>query len=109
MLYVGRLRFSLDPLIAEAKRRARRRRWLSLLVLVVAVGAASAFLELRSASGSGPAIGGAKPVVHVVIEDPPSTVYFDLKTGRKTVKTPGEEMWLDRQTEWSRVITTAGG
>jgi hypothetical protein len=108
-LHVARLSFSLDPLIAEAKRRARRRRWLTLLVLVFAVGAASAFLELRSASGSGLTVGGGKPVIHVVIEDPPGTVDFNLKTGRKTVKTLGEEMWLDRQTEWSRIITTEGG
>ena len=109
-LHVPRPPFSLDPLIAEAKRRARRRRWwLSLLVLVVAVAAAIGSLELRSASGSGLAASGGKPVVHVVLEDPPSTVYFNLKTGREIVKTLGEETWFDPQTHSHRIISTEGG
>lgn len=108
-LHVPRLPFSLDPLIAEAKRRARRRRWLSLLVLVAAVAAAIGSLELRSASGSGLAARGGKPVIHVVLEDPPSTVYLNLKTGRETVKTLGEKMWFDPQTHRHRIISTEGG
>jgi hypothetical protein len=108
-LHVPRLPFSLDPLIAEAKRRARRRRWVILLVLVVAAATAAAALELRSASGSGLSAAGGRPVIHIVMEDPPSTVYFNLKTGRKTVKTFGQEMWLDPQTNLSHVITTEGG
>jgi hypothetical protein len=108
-LRVPRLPFSLDPLIAEAKRRARRRRWLSLLVLVVAATATAASLELRSAAGSGPAAGGVKPVIHVVVKVPPSTVYFDLKTGRETVRTLGEEMWVDRRANVHHVVTTEGG
>ncbi|HJQ74400.1 MAG TPA: hypothetical protein VJ814_05910 [Gaiellaceae bacterium] len=108
-LHVPRLPFSLDPLIAEAKRRARRRRWLILFVLVVAAGAAAATLELRPASGSGLAAVGGRPVTHVVIEYPPSTVYFNLKTGHEAVKTLGEEMWVDRQTNVHHIITTEGG
>jgi hypothetical protein len=107
--HVPRLPFSIDPLIAEAKRRARRRRWLSLLALVVAATATAASLELRSASGSGLAAGGAKPVIHVVVEVPPSTIYFDLKTGHETVRTLGEEMWVDRKTNVHHVVTTEGG
>jgi hypothetical protein len=99
--------FSLDPLIAEAHRRARRRRWLLACVLVVATAAIAAF-ELRSTSASGLAAAG-RPVVHIVTEDSPSTVYFDLKTGRKTVKTFGEESWLDQQTGWHHGIMTEGG
>ena len=56
-LGVPRLPFSLDPLIAEAKRRARRRRL--LLALGLAAGAAVAVtLALRSGAGSP---GGASP------------------------------------------------
>lgn len=108
-LHVPRFPFSLDPLIAEARRRARRRRWLGLVALVVGAAAVTATLELRSASGSGVAAGGGKPVIHIVMETPPSTVYFDLKTGRQTVKTSGEEMWVDQQTNWHHIITTEGG
>lgn len=108
--HAPRLPFSLDPLIAEAKRRARRRRWLILSVLVVAAAAAAATLELRTASGSGPAASGGRPVMHVVMQWPPSTVYFDLKTGRKTVKTLGEEMWFDRrQNGLHHIVSTEGG
>ena len=93
-----RLPFSLDPLIAEAKQRARRRRWLILLLVVVAAAAAAATLELRSASGSGsgPVVTGGRPVIHVVMEWPPTTVYFNLTTGRRTDATLGEQMWVDR-------------
>lgn len=106
-----RLPFALDPLIAEAKRRARRRRWLSLLALVVVAIAAVATLELRSASGSGVAAAAAgRPVTHVVIQDLPASVYFNLKTGRKTVKTLGEEMWFERGRHgWHRIVATVGG
>jgi len=104
---VPRWPFSLDPLIAEAHRRARRRRWLLLSVLVLAV-TLVATLELRSGSGPGVAAIG-KPVVHIVTEDSPSTVYVDLKTGRKTVKTFGGVMWLDSQTGWHHDLTTEGG
>src|SRR4029078_5807568 len=93
---VPRWPFSLDPLIAEAKRRARRRRWLGLLAVVVIAVAAAATLELRSAPGAGPAAAGRRPVTHIVIRDLHSTVYFDLKTGRRTVKTLGEEMVSQR-------------
>jgi hypothetical protein len=56
-LRVPRLPFSLDPLIAEAKRRARRRRL--LLALGVVAGAAVA-APLALQSGAGP--GGAGPI-----------------------------------------------
>jgi hypothetical protein len=109
-LHVPGLPFSLDPLIAEAKRRARRRSWLILFVLVAAAAAAAATLELRPASGSGlAAAGGSRPVVHIVIQYPPRTVYFNLKTGRETGATAGEQMWVDRQTNWHHVISTQGG
>jgi len=107
---VPRWPFSLDPLIAEAKRRARRRRWLGLLAVVVIAVAAAATLELRSASGSGPAAAGRRPVTHIVIRDLHSTVYFDLKTGRRTVKTLGEEMWSQPgRRGWHRIVSTEGG
>lgn len=108
-LHVPRLPFSLDPLIAEAKQRARRRRWL-ILLLVVAAAAAAATLELRSASGSGsgPAVAGGRPVIHVVLQWPPSTVYFDLTTGRRTDATTAEQMWVDRQTNRHHIVSTQG-
>jgi hypothetical protein len=59
-LRVPRLPFSLDPLIAEAKRRARRRRL--VLALIVAAGVAVAVgFALRSGRGPGgtPSPGGA--------------------------------------------------
>jgi hypothetical protein len=51
-LHVPRLSFELDPLIAEAKRRAWRRRTLLSVIAVVAVaGAAGSWLALRSSAG----------------------------------------------------------
>jgi hypothetical protein len=63
-VHVPRLPFSLDPLIAEARRRARRRRL--LLVLGVAAGAAAATFALQS--GAGP--GGAPPGGSAATEGP---------------------------------------
>lgn len=110
LAHVPRPPFSLEPLIAEAKRRARRRRWLILFVLVAAVAAVAATLELRSASGSGLAPVGGRPVVHVVMQWPPSTVDLDLKTGRMTVRTSGEKMWFEPgRNGWHHIISTVGG
>lgn len=50
---VPRLPFSLDPLMAEAKRRARQRRLLALGLIVILV-ATGTTLALRGPSGSGP-------------------------------------------------------
>jgi hypothetical protein len=51
-LLVPRLPFSLDPLIAEAKRRARQRRGLVAIgALLILAGAAGAALALRSPNG----------------------------------------------------------
>jgi hypothetical protein len=75
---IPRVPFSLDPLIAEAKQRARRRRWLSLLAVVVAVAAVGSALGLHSGSGSGLAAVERRPVIHIETETPPSTVYLDL-------------------------------
>jgi len=108
-LHAPRPPFSLHPLIAEAKQRARRRRWLLLSVLVVAAAGAAAAVELRPASGSGLAATGGRPVIHIVMEDLPDTVYFDLKTGRESRATVGEEMWLDPQRHLSHVVSTLGG
>jgi hypothetical protein len=56
--------FALDPLIAEAKRRARQRRFLVAVSAFILVGAAAAFaLELRSSGGGTPSgLAGAKSV-----------------------------------------------
>ena len=108
-VHAPRLPFSLDPLIAEARRRARRRRWLILFVLVAAAAAATTTLELRPASGSGPAAAGGRPVIHVVMQSPPTTVYFNLRTGRESVKTTGEEMWFDRRQNVHHIVSTEGG
>lgn len=43
------------------------------------------------------------------MEYPPSTVYFNLKTGRETVKTVREEMWSDPQNDLHHIISTEGG
>jgi hypothetical protein len=54
-LHVPRLPLSLDPLIAEAKRRARQRRWLILFVLVVATATAvkkqGLYITIRTPNG----------------------------------------------------------
>jgi hypothetical protein len=39
--HIPRLPFSLDPLMAEAKRRARQRRFLSTLVVLALIGGAA--------------------------------------------------------------------
>ena len=113
LAHLQRLPFSLDPLIAEAKRRMRRRRWLSLLVLVAAVVAMAVALGLPSGSGSGSGLAaanaGTKPVVHIVMEEPPTSVYLDLKTGQRTGLASREEMWLDRKNGRERIAFTQDG
>ncbi len=108
-LRAPRLPFSLDPLLAEAKRRARRRRWLSVFVLVAAAVAVAAALELRSGSGSGLAAVGPRPVVHVVMEWPPSVSTVNLKTGHTTGGTDREEMWIDKQNGRERIAHVENG
>jgi hypothetical protein len=108
-VHVPGLPFSLDPLIAEAKRRARRRRWLSLFVLVMAAAAVTVVLELRSGSGSGFAAVGSRPVVHVVIESPPGVATVNLRTRRSTGGANREEMWLNRQNGRERITDTENG
>jgi hypothetical protein len=57
--HVPRLMFSLDPLMAEAKRRARQRRLLlAVVALLTTVGALGAVFAMRSSSG--PAGAGAQ-------------------------------------------------
>ena len=99
---------AIDPLIAEAKRRARRRRWVGLCVLVAAVAAATAAVELRSGSGSGLAAVGARPVIHIVTETPPRTVYVDLKSGRVTSGTLRSESWSDRRSGRNHYVIAQG-
>ena len=109
--HAPRLPAWLDPLIAEAKQRTRRRRLLVLLVLVAAVGAAAAALELPSGSGSGSGIAAVepKPVVHVVMEWPPTSVSYNLKTGHRTGGVSREEMWIDRKNGRERIAHTEDG
>jgi hypothetical protein len=61
-LHVLRLPLSLDPVIAEAKRRARQRRLLLSVVAVLIAGAAlGAAFAVRSSNGSGGAGAGVAP------------------------------------------------
>jgi hypothetical protein len=106
---VPRSQLALDPLIAEAKRRARRRRWLGVCVLVAALAAVAAALTLRSGSGSGLAAVGGRPVIHIVTETPPRTVYVDLKTGRVTSASFRSESWSDRRSGRNHGMLTDGG
>ena len=71
--YVPRLRFSLDPLIAEAKRRARGRRLLLLALAVAAGGAAAATVALRSSDS---------PPRTAVAAEPCRISQMDLVPGR---------------------------
>jgi len=58
-IHAVRLPFSLDPLIAEAKRRMRRRRLLVAAVLVVALaGTAAGVIASRSPAGSDVRVAG---------------------------------------------------
>ena len=50
---VSRLPFSLDPLIAEAKRRMRRRQGLVAVAVLLAAGAAAATFALHGSGGPG--------------------------------------------------------
>src|SRR4051794_3479525 len=101
--------FSLDPLIAEAQRRAWRRRWLTSFAVVVAVVAATAALELRSASGSGLGAFGSQRVIHIVTETPPTAVYLNLKTGGATSATYRAESWSDRHSGRNHSILIRNG
>jgi hypothetical protein len=60
-LHVPRLPFALDPLIAEAKRRARQRRSLAALVALVMVGVAAGLTVGLPSSGGGMSGGLAGP------------------------------------------------
>lgn len=69
--HVPSFRFSLDPLIAEAKRRARQRRVLAATVLLAGAGAATgAALALRSSSGAGVLSGTTGSIVVVGLGHP---------------------------------------
>jgi hypothetical protein len=62
ILRASRLPLSLDPLIREAKRRARQRRLLLAVVAILVAGAAvGASLALRSPEGQGGPSGGSLP------------------------------------------------
>jgi hypothetical protein len=106
---------------AQATRgRARARRsWWRLPSVVVAAGvatAAVAVLLISPWSGSDgglvqralAAIGDG-PVVHLVTEYAPSTVYVNLKTGRESAGTLRTETWFDRENDRYRSIETQGG
>lgn len=61
VLYPPHLPIQLDPLIAEAKRRARRRRLLAVMAAVVAVGiGAAGWTEWSSAAASAATAGSGK-------------------------------------------------
>ncbi len=71
----------------------------------------AAALELPSGSGSGSGLAavGPNPVVHVVMEQPRTSVYLNLKTGHRTGGVSREEMWLDRQSGRERIVVTEDG
>jgi hypothetical protein len=69
-------RFSLDPLIAEAKRRARARRLLVLTLAVAAGAGAATTVALRSPE---------RPAPTVVAADPCRITQMDLVPGRSGV------------------------
>ena len=59
-VHIPRLLFGLDPLMAEARRRARQRRFLiAVVVLALIGGAAGAFAALRSPNGPMSSLPGA--------------------------------------------------
>jgi len=64
--HIPRLPFALDPLIAEAKRRARQRRLLVVLVVVVVVAAAAVLTVEQRGLGSVPALVPARLTVLAV-------------------------------------------
>jgi hypothetical protein len=78
--HVPRLPFSLDPLIAEAKRRMRRRRLLLLAAVLIAIATAASVIAALSPGGpgSGPPNGGgalsARARVGAVRIDPAGAV-----------------------------------
>ena len=65
--HAPRLPFSLDPLIAEAKRRMRRRRLLVVAVLLTAAAAAGSVVASRSPGGPG---SGGPPAGHGALSAP---------------------------------------
>jgi hypothetical protein len=82
-----------------------------LLILVATAAAAAAAFELRPGSSAGLAAVDArgKPVVHIVMEEPRTAVYFNLATGRKTGGTSREEIWLDRKNGRERIAFSEDG
>jgi hypothetical protein len=51
---------------------------------------------------------GTGPVMHIVVEVPPSTVYVNLKTGHQTAETVRQETWFDRQNDRYRGTVHVG-
>jgi hypothetical protein len=68
-LRVPRLPFSVDPLIAEARRRARQRRLvLALVALALAGGAVGTALALRGSGRTGPSVKLVAPVAKAAVQ-----------------------------------------
>jgi hypothetical protein len=97
--------------------RLRGRRWRLPSVAGAAVVAAAAVAVLLISPWSGSDVGlvqralaaiGDGPIIHVVTEYPPTTVYVNLKTGRETDGTLREETWFDRRNTRYQTVLTQG-
>jgi hypothetical protein len=94
-VHIPRLPFALDPLMAEAKRRARQRRFLIAVVLLALIGgAAGAFAAFRSPNGpmsSLPAAlggGSAQARGTLVADFPRLGIWFRYPAGWRRVDCP---------------------
>jgi hypothetical protein len=72
--HVPRLLFSLDPLMAEAKRRMRKRRFLAVVLMILIAGGAAGAAAVRTSS-SGVQLAGPCPITggyyaYAVPQDP---------------------------------------
>jgi hypothetical protein len=102
--------------VSRPETRTRGRRWRIPSVALTA-GAAAALIAVLLVSPWSESDGlvqralaavGTGPVMHFVAEIPPSTVDVNLKTGRETVRTDREEVWVDLQNGRSQILFSEG-
>lgn len=97
--------------------KAHGRRWRLPALSLAACVAAGIVAVLLISPWSGSDVGlvqralaaiGDGPVIHIVTEYPPSTVYVNLKTGRESGGTLRTETWFDRENYRYQFVETQG-
>jgi hypothetical protein len=98
-----------------ARPRAGRRRSAVRVALAAAVVAAAIVAVLAAPQGRSGVVGkalaaiGDGPIMHLVTEFKPGTVYVNLKTGHRTTQVWREEFWADRNLGHFHLVLSTNG